>query len=150
MNASPNPNKSCDNLNRVDILDSPNYELQVSNILQNDGNDSLEHDDYDNGLLNQQIDDTDITANIIHNNDPVIPQFDGPNDDTGLDLYSSSCQTSLPLNVIAAPYTQEKQLSRLGRNATLAPFTMDTTSATNIIIQCSPGFYQLVAKPTCP
>ena len=87
---------------------------------------------------------------VSSDDDLAMPQFDGPNDNTDLKSLSPCSRTSLPNNVRAAPYTlnKEKQLSRLGRNATISAFNIDETSPTNINIQCSSGFYQLVAKPT--
>ena len=48
-----------------------------------------------------------------------------------------------------APYTlnKDKQMLQLAKNATIADFEIDISSPTNVNIQCSSGFYQLVAKP---
>ena len=82
--------------------------------------------------------------------DSPLPQLDGLCDGLDLDLPGSSSQISMVTNIPAAPYTlnKEKQLTRLSKNALITDFTIDATSSTNINIQCSSGFYQLVAKPT--
>ena len=91
--------------------DSENGDFDVSDIMQIDGNVSIE--------------------SIESQNSHYQP------------LTSSAC-------IRTAPYTlnKEKQLSRLGRNAALNDFDIDVNSDTNINIQCSSGFYQVVAKPT--
>ena len=54
-----------------------------------------------------------------------------------------------PVTLRSAPYTLniDKQMSRLAKNASISDFSIETTGPDNVNIQCSAGFYQLVAKP---
>ena len=78
-----------------------------------------------------------------------VPQLDGQLASPFSPITSQQPPITVSL-VRNAPYTlnKEKQLTRLGQNASIANFTIDQTGPTNINIQCSTGFYQLVAKPT--
>ena len=67
-----------------------------------------------------------------------------------LDGNTSICSSDLSSNPArSAPYTlnKDKQISRLAKNAVIPNFEIDISSTTNVNIQCSAGFYQLVAKP---
>ena len=76
--------------------------------------------------------------------DDLIPQVDGNDSIASLDS-----TPSVAANLRRADYTlnKNKQLNRLAKNATIPNFTIDINSSTNATIQCSSGFYQLVAKP---
>ena len=96
-------------------------------------------------------DEEDITANEIEDTISDIGQLDG-----NLSISSDNADYSSPRVTNAsstqtaknAPYTlnKDKQLSRLARNAAAPNFTIEVTHPTNVNIQCSSGFYQLVAK----
>ena len=63
--------------------------------------------------------------------------------------FTLTVSTIQPSTVRTATYSlnKEKQISRLAKNATLNHFEIEVTGPTNVNIQCSSGFYQLVAKP---
>ena len=89
----------------------------------------------------------DIQVASIYNED-CIPQCDGNDSLVSLDS-TSSYSFVPPPNVRNAPFTlnKEKQMSTLAKNASLNNFEREVTGPTNVNIQCSTGFYQVVAKP---
>ena len=83
----------------------------------------------------------------LHDNDDYIQQCDG--NDSLMSLDTASNTSEPPVKVRNAPYVlnKEKQISKLVRNSSLTNFEIEVTGPTNVNIQCSTGFYQLVAKP---
>ena len=97
--------------------------------------------------LNSTID-SDVSAILQVDGNISIPVSDG------LDEITESRgpilnPMSKPVITRTAPFTlnHSKQLTKITKNASLKDFEIEITSTTNINIQCSAGFYQLVAKP---
>ena len=99
-----------------------------------------------------QSPDIQVANNSLHTSptyrdDQCIPQYDGNDTIESLDYNQSVVNPPDTVHVADFALNQDKQLSRLAKHAQIPDFDIDVTSPTNVNIQCSSAFYQLVAKP---